>query len=576
MANEIRSIEPGLVPAGEASPFQPGFTILWDAIKDKVPEAPTDGQAYVRQGQAWAVAAIGGGGGGGGIPEAPVDGKRYERQNAGWAETVPVPASVPEAPTDGKAYSRKNSTWQEATTGGSWNDLSDKPTVFPSDPLLGGGIKFRFTTTPKLALLGSSTPQRHHTYNASQLFKANRGWLSVAQMFDPRFIFDTRINTANSRNFDGANMGVDGTLFTDAVLNIPVAKSKGFDAIVMSAGSNDLLTESVEKHMADVRTAVNTAHDLGIPLFLVGIAPRISMTAGDPAYKRFRRIYDLYQDFTISNPYVPLIEPRKYIAQLNTALHTPVANTMHSDNIHLNSLGGYLAGKAFEEVFERYFPEGTYTDRSETGNLLPVGGLMIATGGQVDSTKGVTGTVPSGVRAYRNTGTTATAVCSIVSNGAYPPEGNAIRVVHTGGSAGDNICFQFTGPSGSENQSFFVDPSYRGQYWRCTLEVWIESGAEFIRNLSLIGSSRSTLTGTPLYASWVARNQSSGGDAELNNAAMFDASANGRTLYLQTDPVLITPTTSYFHMSLRPEVVGGNATYEISRPKILVTPAPLF
>ncbi len=52
-----------------------------------IPEAPEDGQEYVRKDGEWVVSS---GGGGGGIPEAPLDGNYYVRSDGQWLNMVNV------------------------------------------------------------------------------------------------------------------------------------------------------------------------------------------------------------------------------------------------------------------------------------------------------------------------------------------------------------------------------------------------------------------------------------------------------------------------------------------------------
>jgi hypothetical protein len=75
-----------------------------------IPEAPIDGNPYVRQNAAWAVST----GGGGGVPEAPADGSQYARKDLAWD---PVVIDVLEAPVDGTQYARKNASWEAVDQG---------------------------------------------------------------------------------------------------------------------------------------------------------------------------------------------------------------------------------------------------------------------------------------------------------------------------------------------------------------------------------------------------------------------------------------------------------------------------
>ncbi|ADF42406.1 unknown structural protein [Synechococcus phage S-CBS2] len=80
------------------------FYISKSSSGNGIPEAPVNGQTYVRQDSAWVPRTI--------IPEAPVDGQTYVRQDSTW-----VPKTIiPEAPVDGQAYVRQNSTWVPTTT----------------------------------------------------------------------------------------------------------------------------------------------------------------------------------------------------------------------------------------------------------------------------------------------------------------------------------------------------------------------------------------------------------------------------------------------------------------------------
>lgn len=66
------------------------------SIANLVPEAPNDGEQYVRQNKDWAVVNIPDAG----IPEAPNDGQQYVRQSEAWA-TIEIP-DVPVTSVNGK------------------------------------------------------------------------------------------------------------------------------------------------------------------------------------------------------------------------------------------------------------------------------------------------------------------------------------------------------------------------------------------------------------------------------------------------------------------------------------------
>jgi hypothetical protein len=78
-----------------------------------IPEAPADGQSYLRRGssQSWVANT----GTGGGIPDAPLDGALYGRQNAHWA-VVTASGGIPDAPIDSTTYGRNNGAWLRVNT----------------------------------------------------------------------------------------------------------------------------------------------------------------------------------------------------------------------------------------------------------------------------------------------------------------------------------------------------------------------------------------------------------------------------------------------------------------------------
>lgn len=78
-----------------------------------IPDAPSDGNAYVRKDGAWVLETMG---------EAPVDGSLYARINAAWQAFT----TVPEAPADGGLYARINNAWQAFTVPAPLTDLQIK------------------------------------------------------------------------------------------------------------------------------------------------------------------------------------------------------------------------------------------------------------------------------------------------------------------------------------------------------------------------------------------------------------------------------------------------------------------
>ena len=87
------------------------------------------------------------GGGGGGIPEAPTDGQQYARQSEAW--TV-VQGEVEEAPTDGQQYARQNETWTVVQGGDNnttinYNGAAAWGEVNPDGTKAGAGLNFTST-----------------------------------------------------------------------------------------------------------------------------------------------------------------------------------------------------------------------------------------------------------------------------------------------------------------------------------------------------------------------------------------------------------------------------------------------
>ena len=136
----IHAIEKG-APEGVATLDEDGKIPLEqipDDIEAGIPDAPEDGNQYVRQDGDWTaleemipasekgvadgVATLDSDGKipieqipddiEAGIPDAPQDGKQYARQDGEWTEVV---GQVGEAPEDGKLYARQNGTWVEVS-----------------------------------------------------------------------------------------------------------------------------------------------------------------------------------------------------------------------------------------------------------------------------------------------------------------------------------------------------------------------------------------------------------------------------------------------------------------------------
>lgn len=128
-----------------------------------IPDAPIDGQEYVRENGAWKVNT-----GGTGVQEAPIDGMSYAREDANWKalgslalkdkasvgdlEADGTPSSltylsgdgswkvppggggggIPEAPDDGEVYGRGSNAWQalsEVAVSGNYSDLIGAPSI---------------------------------------------------------------------------------------------------------------------------------------------------------------------------------------------------------------------------------------------------------------------------------------------------------------------------------------------------------------------------------------------------------------------------------------------------------------
>lgn len=90
-----------------------GYTWDWDVTKwvrrtqGIVPEAPSDGEPYLRKDAGWVQ----------GVEADPeVLDVLYVRRNGGWYQVVDVGSGITDAPSDGTAYMRKNATWVNPVT----------------------------------------------------------------------------------------------------------------------------------------------------------------------------------------------------------------------------------------------------------------------------------------------------------------------------------------------------------------------------------------------------------------------------------------------------------------------------
>ncbi len=316
-------------------------------------------------------------------------------------------------------------------------------------------LKNEITQPLRVAIVGTSLVQQN-TYATSvgAIGCFTRSWIDWASFFGNGAceIFDVSDTTNYSgwgdRKFIGTNFGVSGQTCDEILARIPllIRNKAMFDVVILDMGTNDMAPLTKEEIHAKRIQAVKMLTDEGLKVVLLTILARdiSSWPSGSSQRKKANWINQKTRGYYRNKKNVIVHDWNMDWVDINSADGIPVA-AYSDDGIHFATRGGYRVGKGlWERTLSKLLPIGnslvTSPDDKFDATDNPYGLLNnnpFFTGTSGTAGTGVTGTVPTGMTVERTSGSTCTAVASIVSKGVHG--GNAVRMAFTLGGTADEI-----------------------------------------------------------------------------------------------------------------------------------------
>ncbi len=307
----------------------------------------------------------------------------------------------------------------------------------------------------RVAIVGTSLMQQN-TYATSlgAIGCFTRSWIDWASFFGNGAceIFDVSDTTDypgwSDRKFIGTNFGVSGQTCDEILARIPniIANKALYEIIIVDMGTNDMLSLTKEVIHAKRIEAVEQLVASGAKVVLLTILARdiTSWPSGSAQRKKANWINQKTHTYFKNATNVIVHDWNMDWVDVNNADGIPVA-AYSDDGIHFATRGGYRVGRGlWDRTLSKLLPIGnslvTSPDDKFDATDNPYGLLNsnpFFTGTSGTAGTGVTGTVPTGMTVERTSGSTCTAVASIVSKGAHG--GNAVRMTFTLGGTADEI-----------------------------------------------------------------------------------------------------------------------------------------
>lgn len=368
---------------------------------------------------------------------------------------------------------------------------------------VGAGLVGKLPLGARVAFLGDSifAYSLATSADAANPFIAARmqGEMIQALALDPRINIDAWQDTSRATGVQGSNQGVVGNTTAQALARVPDVVALKPGACIVCIGTNNTAYDAAA--LADVTEIVRLLQAANIRVILCTIRPwnTARPSSGDTQARR-----DTFGSF---NAGIRSIAAAKgcILCDLAAALGAPsefvyAPSRNFYDDLHLNSYGATPGAMAMVTAIAKAVePGNVYTrDFWSGGNLLPNPNF---TGSAANGETGLSGVVPSGVRAFRPIGGhVSTAVTSLVANAETG--GRSLRVTVTPSGTNEYEVFRINRNPGA------ISVSDLGSKW---VMMWaeVELDAWPFWNGPLIGLNiQSTGGTTDLLKNYIAGFQS--------------------------------------------------------------------
>lgn len=320
-----------------------------------------------------------------------------------------------------------------------------------------------FSKTPRplgtrIGTIGDSKYKINHQAGlGSEITNLARGPLTFANFLKHRFnysvIYDPAAFTAvlNQRGFTGLNCNVsgdvtDGGIYQGVLTRIQQIIDKKPDIFVDNSGINDVAGTVASTIIANKLAIVQRLALEGKPIILstIGNRPYSIWAVGSNARNRLHQVNEWMRRFASRARGVYIFDEYKYMT--DPATGEPKTGWLDPDGIHYANIGAYYLGLKWNELLDTILnPVGqnrhpgidnTYdATNNPRGNICP----PISSGTAGTAGTGITGSVMTGWKVQRSSGSTITGVASVITD---PDYGYLQQIVFTLNGTGGNEIFQ--------------------------------------------------------------------------------------------------------------------------------------
>lgn len=321
---------------------------------------------------------------------------------------------------------------------------------------------FSKTSVPfgtRIGTIGDSKYKiNHQAVVNSEITNLARGPLTWANFLKHRFnyavMYDATAFTAvlNQRGFTGLNCNVsgdvtDGGIYQGVLTRIQQLIDKKPHIFFDNSGINDVAGTVASTIIANKQAILQRLLLEGKPIILstIGNRPYSIWAVGSTARNRLHQVNEWLRRTASRYRGVYIFDEYKYMTDPSTG--EPKTGWLDADGIHYAHAGGYYLGVEWNKLLDTIIsPVGQIrhpgidnvydATNNPRGNICP----PVSAGGAGTAGTGITGSVMTGWKLQRSSGSTITGVASVISD---PDYGYLQQCVFTLNGSGGNEIFQF-------------------------------------------------------------------------------------------------------------------------------------
>lgn len=342
----------------------------------------------------------------------------------------------------------------------------------------------------KICIVGTSLVQHNQAgiSTGTRLSNWSKGWMNWGlRLAGVDLVFDNWADLTNSRYFQGANQGVSGQISSEIVDRLPTILRTQADAYVVDNGTN----ECASSNYADIirysqnlyENMLNAGAQVGVlPILDRGLA--VWPGTGDSSNARLTmaRVNDWRRQYCRDTRGAFYLDWNVPMIDSAVLYGPPRTGYLDSDDIHFSPIGAYAVGNFIKPWLQTIAPpKAPLIDNG--ANLFDVtynpqgivhpNPFYIGTAGTTGT--GASGTVSTGMRVERSSGSGATVVASVAARA--DGRGNDCILTITPGGGATEVITTRTNPANTTLPAGLAGTWVRGA---CAIDVAAYTGYNYV------------------------------------------------------------------------------------------------